>query len=100
MAFRMLVRQITTSFWPPSIRFSASKLSGLGAFLFFNRLMAFSTSTVNGMSRIYSSFSVETGISTQYLLLAQAGLDFQWLQIGLDLKSGLPMYSGDMVDWL
>ena len=31
----------------------------------------------------------------QYLLLAH----YQWLQIGLDLKSDLPMHSGDMIGW-
>ena len=58
--------------------------------------MAFSTSsTVNGTSRIYSSFSIETGVSASILAFSstRSGLS----EIGLDLKSDLPKHSGDMV---
>ena len=42
-------------------------------------------------------FPLKLGSVLPYLLLVQPGLDYQRLQIGLDLKSDLAMHSGDMV---
>ena len=40
----------------------------------------------------------ELSLSISFLFVtAQPGLDYQRLQTGLDLKSVLPMHSGDMV---